>query len=182
MGLNSDQLGINEHARLLATRLPELSWKLNTLYSVLNPRLLPVGLFRYQFEMTPKSCIDEISADLETLSHHTHQLSSDYLARRVSQKINVLVQLCQTHKNKKATKHTMPFGVKAISTRQQWLVALQEDIDKLSREQQTLLSTVQRLQKKSAPDVILSLQSDLGEIERQLTEARETLTRATIYS
>ena len=179
MDLSSHQIAIDEQVNVLSARLPELSWKLNALYSVLNPKLLPRGLFQYQFETTPKSCIDEINADLQALSYHKNERSSHYLAERVSQKINVLVRLCQMHKDKKPTQQTITFGVKAISTRQQWLGALQEDIDKLGAQRQALLSTLSRLQKGRALETILSLQADLGEIERHLTVAKETLARAT---
>ena len=170
---------IDASVQELSARLPELAWKLSTLYKEFNPTLLPRGLFQSQFEMTPTSCIDEINADLRLLSHHKNERSSRYLADRVNQKINVLVRLCRLHKDNKSIKQAPAFGVQSLSTRQQWLGTLQEEIDGLSSHQQALMIILSRLQTGQDSDAILSAQSDLGDIERRLTMARETLARAT---
>jgi hypothetical protein len=170
---------IEVSVRELSARLPELAWKLSTLYKEFNPKSLPRGLFQSQFEMTPTSCIDEIHADLHLLNHHKNDRSSRYLADRVNQKINVLVRLCQLHKDKKSIKQAPAFGVQSLSTRQQWLGTLQEEIDGLSSHRQALITTLNRLQTGQDSAAILSVQADLGDIERRLTLARETLTRAT---
>ena len=172
---------INDSVRILSARLPELVWKLSTLQSVFNPTLLPRGLFKDQLEMTPQSCIDEINADLQLLKDHKNERSVRFLTERVSQKINVLVRLCQMQSDKKPSAQSMTFGVQAISTRQQWLENLQEDIDRLSTQHLALTATLNKLQAGSDLRATLSLQAEVGEVERRLTLARETLARATAY-
>ena len=170
---------INETVKILSDRLPELVWKLSTLHGVFNPKLLPRGLFNYQLEMTPQSCIDEINANLDILRHHKDEKSACYLAERVSQKINVLVRLCQLHAKKQPSRPSLTFGVQAISTRQQWLGTLQDDISRLCAQQQALTITLGKSQAGHDSQSILSLQAEVGEVERSLTLARETLDRAT---
>lgn len=170
---------INETVRLLSARLPELAWKLGALDSTLNPKLLPRGLFNYQFEMTPQSCIDEINENLQAVKNQTNERSAHYLAERIHQKINVLVRLCHLRGEKKSQAGSMPFGVQAINTRQQWLQTLQDDIASLNAQQQALQHAFLRLQGLGDSTSILSLQAELGEIERRLTLANETLMRAT---
>ena len=166
---------LDDSVRVLLARLPELAWKLDALHPVFNTKLLPRGLFNYKLEMTPQSCIDEIHADLRVLKDHKNERSAHYLADRVSRKINVLVQLCKVSVKKKPV---TTFGVQSISTRQQWLQSLQEDIVRLGIQQQALTTTHNRLQTGHDPQTILSLQAELGEVERCLTLARETLLRA----
>ncbi len=171
---------LDDDVHRLSARLPELAWRLSMLYSVLNPKLLPRGLFYEQFEMTPQSCIDEINADLQTLNDHDNERSVHYLAKRVSQKINVLVRLCQKQIDKKTTGVSQTFGVQTISTRQQWLITLQEEIARLSAQQLALTTALSQLHQEKNPQTILNLQAEVGEVERRLTLARETLTRATL--
>jgi|GEM_PF-1754333 len=163
----------------LSGRLPELAWKLEALYFNFNPKTLPRGLFQPQFEMTPQSCIDEIKEDLRRLNAHKDERTLYYIANRVTQKINVLVRLCQVEKDRKPIKQESSFGVQALNTRQQWLITLQEDIDKLDVQQKALFSALKRREKNQDFQAMLSLQADLGDIERRLTLAQETLNRAT---
>ena len=166
---------------MLSDRLPELVWKLGNLQGVFNPKRLPRGLFNEQLEMTPQSCIDEIYADLKVLNNHKNERIAHYLAERVSQKINVLVRLCQIETRKKPSGALPTFGVQTMSTRQQWLSGLQDDIARLSAQHQALSAALSKQQAERNPQVILTLQADLGELERRLTLAKETLARAMVY-
>ncbi len=170
---------INETVRVLSARLPELAWKLGALDSTINPKLLPRGLFNDRFEMTPQSCLDEINANLQALNNQSNERSAHYLALRVHQKINVLVRLCQIRVNKKKETGSMPFGLQSISTRQQWLQTLEDDIANLNRQQQALMRTLLTLQGKGDSTALLNLKAELGEIEQRLTLTNETLLRAT---
>lgn len=170
---------INESVQALSARLPELAWKLDALHPFINPKLLPRGLFNQQFEMTSQSCIQEIKEDLKVLNTHKNERSMHYLAQRVNQKINVLVRLCQISADKRMSKPVSVFGVQSITTRQQWLETLQQDIDKLNLQQQALSARLQQPQEKQSPQALIQMQAEIGEIERRLTLARETLTRAT---
>lgn len=171
-------MAIGESLKVLASRLPELEWKLGALYTVFSPKLFPRGLFNYQFEMTPQSCIDEIKADLQALAQQKNERSSHYLADRVHQKINVLVRLCRIREDKPRPEKPITFSVQAINTRQQWLQTLQDDIETLQRQQQALATTCSNLKKGGDPQAILNIQAQLGEIERRLTLAKDVLTRA----
>lgn len=176
-----DMTTIKESVQILSARLPELMWKLGTLHSAFNPQRLPRGLFNSQLEMTPQSCIDEINDDLQVLNNHKNERSVQYLAERVSQKINVLVRLCQIQADKKSLEYPLTFGVQTISTRQQWLGNLQDDIVKLNAQQLALTAALGKLKLGHDSQAILSLQAEVGEVERRLTLARETLARATTY-
>jgi hypothetical protein len=169
---------INESLDKLVARLPGLAWKLNTLYSVFPSHLLPPHLFKERVEMTPKTCIDEINTDLQVLAEQKNERSMQYLVEKIGQKINVLVQLCQKTTTNHYSKKTEPFAVHALSTRQQWLASLEEDVAQLSAQQQALSHTLEELKKTNQPKAILSLQAELGELERSLTLAKETLARA----
>lgn len=161
----------------LLARLPELEWKLSSLGPTLNPKLLPPGLFRERFELTPHACAEEIRADLYHLKRQTNERSSHYLALRVQQKINVLVRLCQKNADNQV-KLKENVGLRAISTRQQWLQTLRDDQVILQKQQEAIKAA---LQVKQNTDVALNLQAELGEIERRLTLAKETLERAMLW-
>ena len=171
-------MSIHNSVQQLSDRLPELEWKLSLLGGVLNPSLLPRGLFHSRFEWTTQSCIDEIKADLRTMKEHAHDRTAEYLALRVGQKINVLVRICQQQLDKKTPQRQVYFGVQAISTRQQWLKSLQNDIDALSNQQQALAGSVSISKSKNNVQATLSLEKELGEADRRLTLAKETLLRA----
>jgi len=136
---------ISEFIAVLSARMPELAWKLNARYTVLNPKLLPRGLFLERLEISPHSCIDEIYADLNKLKDQKNERSAYYLAERVSQKINVLVQLCQIQPDKKPAGRAGTFDLQTISTRQQWLGTLQEDITQLSTQHSALATAMKKL-------------------------------------
>ena len=162
----------------LVARLPELEWKLSQQGTTINPTLLPPGLFRDRLELTPQSCAEEVKSDLRDLKRQTNERSAQYLALRIQQKINVLVRLCQMNLNKPAANRQENFGLRAISTRQQWLQTLHDDRAKLQSQQQAIKAS---LLEKQNTAVTLSLQAELGEVERRLTLAKETLDRATLW-
>lgn len=171
----------NDDIDRLSARLPEVEWKLLRMGAVLNATLLPQGLFRHQLEYTPKSCVDEIRADLATLKSQNNEQATCFLAQQVLKKINVLVRLCQQKLKKKTSEQQVPMGIHAISTRQQWLQTLQNDIDRLTDQQQALLKTLTRLQSGNDVQALLQIQAELGDAERCLTLAKETLVRSTMY-
>lgn len=165
-------------ADALWLRLPELEWKLQSSNTLINQSSLPRGLFRSETESTPRSYIEEIRSDILALQQQTNERGAHYLAARVSQKISVLVRLCQLQARKKVPAQKVHFGVQAISTRQQWLQGIKEDVERLTVQKEALLSALKNRGVKSAPQVLLNLQVELGEIEQQLTLANEALVRA----
>lgn len=166
----------------LSARLPELEWKLSQLNNnVINPTLLPRGLFRSRLELTSSACVDEIKADLLMMKHQESTTGAHYLAEQVSRKINVLVRMCQQSEIKKTPERQINFGVKAIGTRQQWLQTLQNDIDTLSKQQQALTASMENLKAENNIPAILSLKAEIGRAEHRLTVAKETLARSTSF-
>ncbi len=170
-------MNIADMVEQISARLPELAWKLNALGSTLKANTLPPALFRARVEITPQSCIDEIKNDLTVLSQQTGQRSVNYLADRIHQKINVLVRLCQVHARKNIPQRQVHFGVQTLSTRQQWLQVMRDDITRLTEQQHALTCALNNA--KSTPQALLQLQNELGEAERCLTLAKETYERAT---
>jgi len=162
----------------LSLRMPELAWKLSNLFTTINPNLLPRGLFNNQLEVTPKSCIDEINRDLDSLNKNKNERSSRYIAEQVVKKINVLVNLCKIKKEKTKTTCSIPFGVESISTRQQRILLLEEQIASLSAQLQALKSTLANKQVSAVePIMILNLKAEIGEVERLLTLAKDQIAK-----
>ncbi len=168
-------------AQLLAdleARLPELEWKFATLGIVLSPNSLPKGLFYLRQATTASACVAEIKDDIQALTLQKNESSSYYLAKRIHQKINVLVILCQIQANKPKKEEKIHFGVKQLSTRQQWLQTLENDIRILKAQQQALTKTLQQMQSQAHAQAILNLQAELGKLEKHLTLAQETYARS----
>ena len=174
-----EALVLNDILTHLSSRLPELEWKLSLQNKVINPALLPRGLFRSRLELTSEACIDEIKAELQAIKQQKNEQSALYLAERVGKKINVLVRLCHHKTDKKIPERQVTFGVQAIGTRQQWLQTMQNDIDTLTRQQQSLGSALVTLRAENNTQAILNLQVELGKASQTLTLAKETLERST---
>lgn len=166
----------------LSARLPELEWKLSLQTPVINPSLLPRGLFRSRIELTPQGCVDEIKADLQAIGKQDNEQIRQYLTERVGQKINVLVRICQNYPDKKKLEQQVNFGVQAINTRQQWLQTMQDNIDTLSRQQQALAMSLVKLKAENSNiQAVLSLEAELGKAGQRLTLAQETMARSTVF-
>jgi len=169
---------MNDLLAELTSRLPELEWKISKSPSILSSRNLPRGLFRSTAELTGTACIEEIKADIQALSKQKNQLSGYYLANRIKQKINVLVTLCQIDSRKKRPEEKISFGVKMLGTRQKWIQTLEGDINILLGQQEAMVKSLQQMKPSTNAESILSLQKELGEVERRLTLAREALNKA----
>lgn len=124
------------------------------------------------------ACVAEIKADVELLSQQKNERSAFYLAERIRQKINVLVALCQIHNRKNKPEEKVSFGVKMLSTRQQWIHDLELDIHTLEKQQQAMTKTLEQMLRYNKTEAILDLKAELGKIERRLTLAKETFNRA----
>ncbi|WP_425169859.1 hypothetical protein [Legionella sp.] len=165
----------------LIARLPELEWKISKLGLSFLSYNLPRNLFRFhrEGETTAGACITEIKEDLQTLLQQKSERSAFYLAEQIRRKVNVLVTLCQIHSRKNKKEEKVYFGVKMLSTRQQWIAQLEMDIGTLEKQQQALAKTFeQRIDNNHNSAATLQLKAELGEIERRLTLAQETFNRA----
>lgn len=169
---------LDELLSKLMARLPELEWKINGLGMCFIGHSLPKGLFRVRAESTATMCIAEIKADIQELAKQTNKRSAFYLAECIQRKVNVLVVLCQIHYRKNKPERKNYFGIKMLSTRQQWINDLETEIDALSIQQQAMVKSLEELQHLENSKTFLNLKAELGEVERRLTLVKETLTRA----
>lgn len=164
----------------LIARLPELEWKISSLGTSFSGYSLPPGLFRADKEARGIAYIAEIKSDIQALSLQHNQRSVFYLAQRLQRKINVLVRLCQIEGHKTRDEDKGHFGIKMLSTRQQWIQNLERDIQTLQQQLQALNNTLaQMLRRNQEATTVLQLKAELGEVEQRLTLAQETLKRAT---
>ena len=169
---------INDLLAELTARLPELEWKISSLSSTISSHRVPRGLFRSGIELTGPACVEEIKAEIHALSQQKNERSAQYLADRIKQKVNVLVALCQIESRKNKPEEKVYFGVKMLSTRQQWIITLEKDISTLEAQQQAMAKALEQLKHSTNTASILSLQRELGEVVRRLTLAREALNQA----
>ena len=169
---------ITELTSDLIARLPELEWKTADLNPSLLNKSIPKNVFR-TFDVTATACINEIKTDIETLAKQNNYLSAYYLAGQVKQKISILVGLCKIEKKNKTQKDA-GFGIAMLSTRQQWLQSLEQNVTLLLKQQEALAKTLAQMESNNADvTTLLNLKSELGEAERRLTLAKEALNKAT---
>lgn len=168
-----------ETINVLAQRLPELLWQLKRLYPDLTATVLPPGLFRQTFYQTPDLCIDEIKQDIAILKQQSNHRSHQFLADKISRKINVLVRLCHWKEKHPSKKATVSQGVRGMMSRQQWLQTLENDIHSLEEQCHALELRLTYVQQAGEPQAILALQGELGEARRELTVAKELWKKST---
>jgi ribosomal protein S15P/S13E len=167
-------------ANALEAKLPELIWRINALAINLNVIRLPEGLFNHAYDKAPEEYVNEIKTELKTLKHQNNEIAANYLARRIAQKIDVLVKVCRLNEKKeKKTDAMTGFSIKAMSTRQQWLKELESEIGVLTEQHKALSAHFRQAKHQKDTNVQLNLQADLGQLERRLTLAKEAWSKAT---
>lgn len=160
----------------LSARLPELEWKLKNLQIYIHSKTLSPGLFQNRVDISAQTCMAEVKADLKALTSEADRPGARYLTQRINQKINALVRLCQLHEGKPNPRETRAsFGINTISTRQQWLIDVRNEIEALEQQQQALLSQLEQMQQRNQQQTVLTIKTQLGEVEKQLTLAKEAL-------
>ncbi|WP_131782613.1 hypothetical protein [Legionella gresilensis] len=161
----------------LLKRLPELEWQLSKFGPVFSFKLFPPGLFRCY----PKDDIDayskEIKDDIKILSQQENSQASHYLAQKINQKINVLVTFCQQQANQKIPLTNNDFSINKLTTRQQWLQNLEGQIILLRHQKEALVNRLSQ-SKSLGGEVVLKLNAELGQLQKQLTLAEEAYTKA----
>ena len=164
-------LKIIKEAEQLSERLPELEWKLSQMEVEINPRVLPVGLFKSKIELSAQDYINEIKVNLQRLVKCQTIASATVLAKHVSQQINVLVHICLN--NVVVDKRT-PGLLTSLLTRQQWLENLNLEIVGLNKQRQALLATLDQYKiRRVSAEILLNLQHELGAVEQKLTLLQE---------
>ncbi len=167
----------------LLARLPELEWKLSQCCPVMSIQSLPPGLFSKPDELhplTPKRCVDEIKADLHQLTTTKSQRAAQFLGNKILQKINVLVHVTQLKTNQSKPARQRPFGLRALSTRQQWLNDQKERLAHLMAQEQALSRAWEAMTvQKRALDIGHPLHQQWCDVKRQVSLAQEEWVRAT---
>ncbi len=158
----------------LSSRLPELEWKISNL-SAFSVQALPPGLFRTRLGLTAKDCISEIKSDIHALSQQKNAVRASFIAQRIQQKINVLVSVCQIQARRGKPEETIPFSLDKLSTRQQWIQDLEQEIHTLTLQLQAMEKSLKQMKSTSQAEAILLVQTELGEINKRLTLATERL-------
>ncbi|RUR08367.1 primosomal replication protein PriC [Legionella sp. km772] len=162
----------------LMARLPELEWKMTSLPPSVLRQSLPKNLFRTD-ELTAAACINELKADLQALRVQRHERSAEYLAEHLKRKISVLVGLCRVQRKNKEESKAATLSMAMLSTRQQWLQSLTQEVETLKNQQQALCMRIAQINPHtSEPTLLLNLKHELGMLERKLTLAEETLNKA----
>lgn len=157
----------------LLARIPELEWQLNKVGDVFSAKSLPRGLFKHHYDASSADYIAEIRADINRLKTHVNGRAARYLAEKINEKINVLVTLCSQYNRQTSVREVARFTVDQLSTRQQWLNQLEQTIQRLSAQQQALVKALSQQTASDDPLVQLNLRRELGELEKQLTQAQE---------
>lgn len=162
----------------LISRLPELEWQLSRLTPSVFNQALPKNLFQTQ-ELTADSCMEELKADVLHLKAQKHEQRAAYLAEHLKRKISILVGLCRLQQKNKDESKSKGFSLKKLSTRQQWLQTLEEEASTLKKQRDALSRRLELLagQHHNA-SMILNLKAELGDLEKKLTLAQETLNNA----
>jgi DNA repair exonuclease SbcCD ATPase subunit len=166
----------------LTDRLPELEWRLDELKHI-HVSTLPPGLFRTakpEGWLNPQGCVDEIKQDIKSIRRAHETRAGRFLAERVSQKINVLLRLCQVHRRKADINSRFSLDMKQLVTRQQWLKILEAEIERLAHQQAAVRCALEKNTHSS--DALIALQQDLSEITRQLNCAEEKLASVSGFS
>lgn len=169
-------MNYNEYSHQLLARLPELEWRLSKLNKAVTLKVAG-NIFRNKNNLSNETCIDEIRYDLKRLEMPNNTISAEYLAKSVLDKINFLVRFCKINETDLSKKADREFGIKSISTRQQWLSALEEDIVKLEQQQFSINTRMSQVNKDEV-DTLLGLQAALGEVSQKLTLLQEKYEQA----
>lgn len=163
----------------LTSRLPELAWKLSRLnFSVLRMNI-PKSLFQTGGDEGSDAYIREVQSDIQVLAQQKSKISAHYLAKKIQQKISVLVALCQLDHQPASAEGKAHFGVNMLLTRQQWINALETEIKQLADQKQALERTLAQKKKNQAPSLVLSLQAELGAVIKRMTLTQEEFNKIT---
>lgn len=159
-------------------RLPELAWKTSLLPHRMTLHALPKNLFKISVDSHPSDCVNEIKDDLLRLLN-TKQFSQEYafLVRRLEQKIEVLVRLCQVEKKKQSTNSASTQLMMRLCHRRQWVEELEANIEALQCQHHHLQA--QLIESKDT-QIQLTMQSELGKLEQKITILKEKLTQTAI--
>ncbi|MDI9818911.1 MULTISPECIES: hypothetical protein [unclassified Legionella] len=159
----------------LEARLPELEWKIRALDRIFfSSKSLPQGLFRVQANAPAAAFITEVKKDIQALAGCPSERSGYYLAQRIHQKINVLVNLYRIHVKEVKTEASHPLD--SLCTRQQLIGKLEEEVERLSIQRDAVK---ERLLHKYDAQMLLTIKNELGLVEKRLTVAKEALSNAT---
>lgn len=161
----------------IAQRLPELEWKMSGLSTPVSKMALPRHLFSSTVHRQPEQLMQTIKEEIGRLNQEKSSLGAYYLAKKIYQKIKVLVTYCGEAKisTNSNVSHAYKGYLEELCTRNQYIQTTEEQIRRLS-EQHLALKT--RLSQTSDPQDTLTLTRDLGKLEKRLILIKEALERA----
>ena len=170
-----------ELVETLTKRLPELEYQLDEIGKI-QSMALPKGLFRasqFSETMTSLACIEEIRSDLahlKSLLENAAEQTSPlvlYIAKQVSLKMQVLLQLCHQHRRKKIASAKVNVEMKQLVTRQQWLESVHQEHQRLLMQQSALQCALEQHQDNT--HAISTLQHALTDVATQLLSIKQLL-------
>ncbi len=174
-----------EIVETLTNRLPELEYRLDEVGKIHSVKL-PKGLFRasqFAEAISSLTFIHELRSDLLHLKSLLEQASEQrspvvlYLAKQVNLKMQVLLQLCHQHRQKKInTTHTR-VEMKQLATRQQWLESVRQEHKRLLLQQSALQRALSQNQENS--HAARTLQHALDDVETHLSSIERMLSTLT---
>ena len=160
----------------LEDRLPELAWQLQKLGLSYVTQHLPKDLFPLKDTASIPAYINNIKLDIKALSAGQSFLTQQFIANRITRKINVLVSLCNQTLSPSIRPDNSSLDLQSICTRQHWIKKIEENIIQLNLQKNALLKVQQRPSLSIAAK--LNLQKELGELQKLLTVAEETYAKA----
>jgi hypothetical protein len=161
----------------LEERLPEIEWQLQRLKPSEIQSLLPLGLFKKTTNETAQTYLQEICKDIQWVREQETLTAKEFIAHKIHQKIHVLVAICtQSSPQQPTTNRSSFLNIETLSTRAAWIKKLETALEELELQKKALLRT----SKKHAfhPELLLKIQQELGELEKQLTLAQEAYDKA----
>lgn len=160
-------------------RLPELAWKTSLLPHRMTLSTLPKRLFSLPLDSHPSDCVNEIKHDLRRLNG-IERFSQEYayLVKRIEQKIEVLVRLCQIELKKHDNKSTSAQLMMRLCKRRQWVEELEQSIKNFQQQYDHLRAQIKDDCKDT--QVQLIMQADLGLLEKKITILKEKLAQTII--
>lgn len=147
----------------LRDRLPELECQIGKFGAYFPLSLLPPGLFREV--SSGEDCIQEIARDLRAISNETPECVLQYWSQRLSQKINVLVHICCTHKPTIPSRNAMD----RMGTHLQWLEQTQMKQQQLVQQRSAFIATLKTMREREDQEAIQTLQKEIQDLDAQIT-------------
>ncbi|MCC5791183.1 MAG: primosomal replication protein [Legionellaceae bacterium] len=169
---------VQELTEKLLQRLPELEWKFSQLPYALTLWHLPPGLFQTAAGKGYEYYLAEIKHDIELLQKDRLPASQWYLAKKIEQKIHIMIRLWVLQQKKPPQPERQVPVLQRLAKRQEWLQELEQSIQQLQQQLRSLEQQVEQLTPQHSPEWRLQLEHDIGKARQQLQVQQEQYQRA----